>query len=254
MAVPRKILVFDEKNGDKSLFIHIPALFVHELGLYRELSELNDDKWGQKKFMRSMIPRLIRWHSLNGGDYKFAGRKWKSLPYPKELKTFQAKLPRVMKKLLGNSLEGVPFHWDRLNSVLINKYRNNRDSISAHADDEKEFGDKPTIVSVNFGAPRRFKIQRMTESERKRSWEKRGKPFTPLGFTDPKASIDYFDLDHGDALVMAGSTQDFWKHSVPKENENPGVERLFLLPGRKRLCRREETTERFNLTFRPYIQ
>ena len=34
----------------------------------------------------------------------------------------------------------------KLNSVLINRYRNGLDSVSWHADDEKELGDDPVIV------------------------------------------------------------------------------------------------------------
>ena len=37
------------------------------------------------------------------------------------------------------------------NSVLLNRYRTGKDSVSWHADDEPEFGERPVIASVSFG-------------------------------------------------------------------------------------------------------
>lgn len=40
--------------------------------------------------------------------------------------------------------------------MLLNYYRDGRDSIAWHADDELELGPNPTIVAVSFGAERGF--------------------------------------------------------------------------------------------------
>ena len=42
------------------------------------------------------------------------------------------------------------------NSVLLNCYRSECDSMGWHSDDEKELGENPVIASVNLGATRRF--------------------------------------------------------------------------------------------------
>ena len=42
----------------------------------------------------------------------------------------------------------------RFNSVLLNYYRNERDSVSWHSDDEPELGKDPIIGSVSFGEVR----------------------------------------------------------------------------------------------------
>ena len=47
----------------------------------------------------------------------------------------------------------------KFNSVLGNLYRNGSDSMGLHSDDEKELGSDPVIVSVSFGAERKFKIK-----------------------------------------------------------------------------------------------
>ncbi|GIT22843.1 MAG: hypothetical protein CM1200mP40_25250 [Gammaproteobacteria bacterium] len=43
---------------------------------------------------------------------------------------------------------------EQFNSVLLNYYRDGQDSVSWHADDEKELGRYPIIASVSFGAHR----------------------------------------------------------------------------------------------------
>jgi alkylated DNA repair dioxygenase AlkB len=45
----------------------------------------------------------------------------------------------------------------KFSSVLLNRYRDGKDYVSWHADDEKELGKNPVIASVNFGASRRLK-------------------------------------------------------------------------------------------------
>lgn len=46
------------------------------------------------------------------------------------------------------------------NSVLINLYRDGRDSVSWHSDDEFSLGIHPTIASVSLGEVRKFEMRR----------------------------------------------------------------------------------------------
>jgi alkylated DNA repair dioxygenase AlkB len=82
------------------------------------------------------------------------------------------------------------------NAVLINRYRDGRDSVSWHADNERSLGVDPTIVSLSLGATRRFMIRP----------------------TDSSASRERFDvqLAAGDLLVMLGTMQSHYSHQVPK--------------------------------------
>ena len=80
------------------------------------------------------------------------------------------------------------------NSVLVNRYRDGRDGVAWHADDEPELGDEPVIVSISLGASRRFQLRRRD---------------------DPSVRCET-ELHHGDVLVMRGRTQAEWLHQVPK--------------------------------------
>lgn len=85
------------------------------------------------------------------------------------------------------------------NSALANLYRDGRDSVAWHADDEPGLGQTPVIASVSLGATRRFVLRRRDNTER--------------------LSLD---LAHGDLLVMSGSTQQRWLHAIPKTRRAVG--------------------------------
>jgi alkylated DNA repair dioxygenase AlkB len=76
----------------------------------------------------------------------------------------------------------------------LNLYRDGRDGMGWHADDELELGRDPVIASVSFGAPRRFCLR-----HRRRK--------------DQRLDVS---LGNGSLLLMAGATQHQWVHAVPK--------------------------------------
>lgn len=247
---PPTVIVRDEPSGAKSVFVHLPGVAAsHGQALYNELSQIPDAEWIQSKFMQHLTPRLQRWHSMAGMPYRFSGTKYESVAYSPRLIAFQQWLLEMLtRELPAEVTAGVPLHLERINSVLINKYRHHRDSISPHADNE--FGSMPTIVSVSFGAPRKFVVKRMTESQRQKECVGKKRPFVPApGLQREKLE---FCLDHGDVLIMAGSAQEFWYHEVPKEHEVGMVDRMCVLPDRRRLMQMQSTAVRYNLTFRPF--
>jgi len=79
-------------------------------------------------------------------------------------------------------------------TVLLNYYRDGKDSNGWHADNEKELGQNPVIASASFGAERSFHLQHNTIKEQKLK----------------------INLEHGSLLIMKGTTQHFWKHQIPK--------------------------------------
>lgn len=83
---------------------------------------------------------------------------------------------------------------ENFTTVLLNLYRNGKDSNGWHADNEKELGRNPVIASVSFGAERSFLLQHNT-------------------IADAKLKIA---LGNGSLLLMKGETQHFWKHQIPK--------------------------------------
>lgn len=83
---------------------------------------------------------------------------------------------------------------ENFTTVLLNQYRDGKDSNGWHADNEKELGRNPIIASVSFGAERVFQLKHNTIA----------------GF---KQNIT---LQHGSLLIMSDQTQHFWKHQIPK--------------------------------------
>jgi alkylated DNA repair dioxygenase AlkB len=83
---------------------------------------------------------------------------------------------------------------ENFTTVLLNLYRDGKDSNGWHADNERELGRNPVIASVSFGAERSFHLQHNT-------------------IVDGKLKIT---LGNGSLLLMKGETQHFWKHQIPK--------------------------------------
>lgn len=46
------------------------------------------------------------------------------------------------------------------NSLLCNLYRNEKDSVDWHSDDEPSLGKNPIIASLSFGATRTFEMRK----------------------------------------------------------------------------------------------
>jgi alkylated DNA repair dioxygenase AlkB len=126
---------------------------------------------------RMPIPRLTAWHGEAG--YVYSGIRMMPLPWNP---------PLLEIKAVAEACAGQAF-----NSVLLNLYRDGRDSVSWHADNEPGLGRDPVIASISLGATRRFQMKRRGSSHRLA-----------------------LDLPHGSCLVMAGATQHHWLHQVPK--------------------------------------
>jgi alkylated DNA repair dioxygenase AlkB len=82
----------------------------------------------------------------------------------------------------------------KYNSVLCNFYRDGRDSMGWHSDDESDLGRQPRIASLSFGAARRFRLRHRR---------------------DPALRLE-IDLEPGSILLMAGETQRNYRHDLPK--------------------------------------
>jgi len=85
------------------------------------------------------------------------------------------------------------------NSVLLNYYRDGRDSMGMHSDDERELGRNPVVASVSFGATRTF-ILRHKATRRTLK----------------------LDLPDGALLLMAGALQHHWQHGINKSTRAMG--------------------------------
>ncbi len=157
--------------------------------LFSEL--LNNTQWGQGriKLYGKLYPepRLTAWHGDEGMIYSYSGLTLHPLPWTETLLEIKARV---------DVAAGAIF-----NSVLLNLYRDGRDSNGWHQDNEPELGQNPIIASVSFGATRRFQMRHKLRKD------------LP-GFE--------IDLDHGSLLVMSGPTQHFWQHQIPKTSKAVG--------------------------------
>jgi alkylated DNA repair dioxygenase AlkB len=129
------------------------------------------------------VPRLMCWYGDADAHYRYSGVDHAPLPWTAELQAIREKVERQCRQ--------------RFNSVLANLYRDGRDSMGCHADNEKELGPDPVIASLSFGGERLFRLH-----HKKRK----------------KVSLDIM-LGHGDLLLMAGAMQHHWLHALPKTKQ-----------------------------------
>lgn len=124
-------------------------------------------------------PRLSAWHSVDDRPYTYSGLTRTPQPFTKVLHDI---------RVLCEAAAGA-----RFNSVLVNLYRDGKDSMGWHSDDERENGINPVIASVSLGGERRFDLRHRTSKTTVRTV-----------------------LTHGSLLVMSGETQHKWVHQVPR--------------------------------------
>ena len=101
------------------------------------------------------------------------------------------------------------------NFVLVNFYADGTHSISPHSDDESFLGHNPCVASLSLGGTRDFVMKHKTRKD---------------------VNTEKFTLRSGDMVVMRGTTQANWLHSIPK-----------------RTGKTQTTTARINVTFRKCI-
>ncbi len=166
--------------------------------LYKSLIE--NIKWEQHEitiFGKIMNqPRLTAFYGDNNKDYSYSGIRLKPIAWNEDLMLIKSRLEKTTNETFS--------------SVLLNYYRDGRDSMGWHADDEKELGKNPVIASVSFGSTRKFQLKHNSRKDVKK--------------------ID-IDLSHGSFLLMKGTTQHHWKHQIPKSTKSiaPRINLTFRL-------------------------
>lgn len=88
----------------------------------------------------------------------------------------------------------------RFNSVLLNYYRDERDSMGMHSDDEPALGRNPVVASLSFGATRTFVLRHKGSRQTLK-----------------------LDLPDGCLLVMGGALQHHWQHGINKSVKTIGA-------------------------------
>jgi alkylated DNA repair dioxygenase AlkB len=143
--------------------------------------------WEQREIVifgrRVSQPRLICW--IADFDYTYSGLTLRAAPWPEPVQQVRRKVEAAV---FGESR-------GQFGGVLANLYRDGRDAMGLHADDEPELRPDGEIASLSLGAERRFVLK-------------------------PRdASVAPYELRpaHGSLLVMGGTLQRHWRHGVPRE-------------------------------------
>ena len=132
-------------------------------------------------------PRLIAWYGDRGADYTYSGVTLTPIPWTDLLLDIKRQVETVTAA--------------SFNSVLLNYYRDNRDSMGFHSDDEPELGPRPVIASLSLGEERTIILKHRVK--------KLAKPVR-------------LRLASGSLLLMKGDTQRYWRHGILKETRPCG--------------------------------
>lgn len=132
-------------------------------------------------------PRLTAWYGDRECAYRYSGIRLEPFVWTSRLSDLRDRAEQIA---------GV-----RFNSVLLNYYRDQRDSMGMHCDDEPELGAQPVIASISLGAERALVFKHKHAPELK--------PATVV-------------LESGSLLLMRGDTQANWKHGIMKTKRKIG--------------------------------
>ncbi len=130
---------------------------------------------------RHAMPRLTCWMADPGAGYRYSGLQNVIEPWTPLAETIRRRIAAAA---------GRPF-----NSLLLNLYRDGRDAMGWHADDEPELDPAAPIASLSLGASRTLRFRPVQRD------------------AAPPVAVE---LGHGDLLLMDPPTQRHWQHALPR--------------------------------------
>tara|TARA_Y100000389_G_C17449790_1_gene513980 strand:- start:237 stop:932 length:696 start_codon:yes stop_codon:yes gene_type:complete len=205
-----------EENGELTFIGYFPNFLteteVFDLEAY--LHSTKDWRGGTLGFGHQ-IPRLQKWFHEDSMPFAKSWHKqyprWQSFDYTQFWYSLQNK---VISRYEDICIPHMPKddsinHHPKFNSILVNYYRNGNDSIKAHRDSQPEFGDNPTILCISLGQPRKLVFKRVLYQKEK-----------PISLKTDKSTKELnceYLMEPGSLIVMAGSTQKYFCHEIPKD-------------------------------------
>ncbi len=172
--------IFDVPDADLRLlpsFLHVQAAdHLLNLLIKKTIWKQHAVKFFEKEHP---LPRLQQWYGSPGLTYSWSGLKLEPDPWPDYLLDIRDRVSEVARC--------------SFNTVLLNLYRNGKDTVGWHSDDEKDMGVGSTVASISLGAVRPFVLRHKTI-----------------------AGALTINMPHGSLLIMAGTTQAYWQHSLPR--------------------------------------
>ena len=158
------------------------SVFSSTLSNYCYTNLMNEINWKHDEltmFGRHIVTkRMVAWYGDQALAYKYSNKTKIAMLWTPEL------------SLIKEKVELVTGH--KYNSCLLNLYHNGEEGMGWHSDNEKQLKENGAIASLSFGAPRKFTMKHKATKE--------------------KISLE---LDSGSLLLMRGSIQKHWLHSLP---------------------------------------
>jgi alkylated DNA repair dioxygenase AlkB len=185
------LFAFEKSASEQLPLIDADILLYQQTNLGQSYDELlrelvDTTAWRQEKvtlFGKSHLqPRLSAWYSSKELNYSYSGITLESRPWNQLL----LKLKSRIEAMVGH----------HFNSLLLNYYRNHRDAMGMHSDDEIELGKQPVIASLSLGEERTFLLKHKYRRD---------------------LDTVKLPLPSGSLLLMKGDTQNYWKHGINRE-------------------------------------
>ncbi|KAF7772211.1 hypothetical protein PCIT_a2236 [Pseudoalteromonas citrea] len=126
------------------------------------------------------IPRLQSFIADNDVNYSYSKQALSPERWPSVLNDMRIRLQNT--------------YGHTFNALLVNWYRDGKDCMGWHSDDETELGINPFIVSISLGAARKFVIK---EKSSKKTYD--------------------LMLENGSGLLMHSNSQSHYQHALPKQ-------------------------------------
>lgn len=146
--------------------------------------------------------RQIVWMGDQGLSYRYAGHTHNAHDWHPIVFHVKQIIEDSIRTLLGtvSNTDGQASNKQHsyFNACLLNYYPSGSEGMGYHADDEKELGEQPLIAALSLGATRKMLFRHKTARD------------------NPKSNKVDIYLNSGQLIVMAGVTQQYWKHSIAK--------------------------------------
>ena len=182
----QQIIPVPLEEGRKSHIVFWPNWLAGQLADALLAKAIAETPWRQDVISiagtRIPVPRLQNWFGPLNTSYTYSGIRLAAIAFPDWMETVRL------------AVEQSTSH--KFNRALVNYYRDGRDSVDWHADDEVTLGPEPLIASLSLGAERDFQLRHNETKKRV-----------------------CITLPHGSLLLMGPGIQQYWQHRIAKVND-----------------------------------
>ena len=236
-----EIKIIPEQDYTDTVFCYQPNFISKaEINKLKQwIDSMTDFKYSSN-YLQTGYSRLQKWYQV---DQKYFCNQWKNKPstwesfqYEPILYELQTKIQQRVNEIIRNLYEtnNLEIQIPKINSCLINKYRDGNDYIKPHRDTELSFGSEPTIIGLSIGCPRDILFKRV-------KYEEISKPLYKLDKLNQNLNFQQ-KLESGSLFIMGGSSQRFFSHEIPKSSDINSIDSSEM-----------ESRCRYSLTFREFI-